>query len=280
MSSRTSNVFLVQVTEKGSVNILQDGRYRNEDWHESVKDADHGKVKSGDLLLVYFAGGAVDYQKQLRFVYRVSAVTPDNKEFKLEEYKEIAGLTLDKIREQVDTGQLSKSFLNCGRQGFNIKQIDYPEFTNVVEISRDLPTPQPIGAEDILEDFIVNNWNPGSYFGADFIELQILTNESGEMVGQQFDTGEIGRIDLLCRDKKTGAYVVIELKRGLEKSDSVVGQLARYVSWIKEKMANGLPVSGIILAAGYDNKLIYAIKSLKDCYLAEYQVRFTIALRR
>ena len=45
-------------------------------------------------------------------------------------------------------------------------------------------------------------------------------------VGQQYNTGLVGTIDLLCEDEESGDLVVIELKRG-RPSDEVAGQLAR-----------------------------------------------------
>ena len=74
----------------------------------------------------------------------------------------------------------------------------------------------------------------------------------GELTSQQFRT-DIGRIDLLVKDKKTGSHVVIELKRN-QSSDDTVGQILRYMGWIAEKK-NDSGVKGIIVAGKYDEKL-------------------------
>jgi hypothetical protein len=70
----------------------------------------------------------------------------------------------------------------------------------------------------------------------------------------------IGRTDLICLDEK-GNYVVLELK-ATRSSDDVVGQILRYIGYIREKWAqqNGKEVKGIILAPSYDEQLRLAAK--------------------
>jgi len=65
----------------------------------------------------------------------------------------------------------------------------------------------------------------------------------------------IGRTDLICKDEK-GNYVVLELKIG-KASDNVVGQILRYMGYIREKWAvkENKEVKGIILTPDYDEQL-------------------------
>lgn len=74
--------------------------------------------------------------------------------------------------------------------------------------------------------------------------------------GRQYQT-TVGPIDLLGRDKKTGQYVVIELKRG-RSADKVFGQLSRYMGWVRKNLANGDDVVGIIVGSKIDDKLLAA----------------------
>lgn len=272
-------VFLVQVSEQGSTNILKNGRYRNEDWQVRSKDHAHGQVKQGDLLLVYFAGGAIDYRKQLKTVFRVNEVLDANKEFRLELFQELNPIPLDRIREMVSQKILSNAFLNCGRQGFNICRIDFSEYQKVIQISEKLPpTPPAVGAESLVEDFIVNNWRPSDFFGEDYSNLEILTDRQGNVIGQQYDTKSVGIIDLLCKDKGTNEYVVIEIKRGPETSDQAVGQLARYMGWVKKNLAGDKRVSGIAITGGHDEKLLYAISSIPNCHVAIYELDLRVKM--
>jgi hypothetical protein len=122
--------------------------------------------------------------------------------------------------------------------------------------------------ESQLEEFLIENW--GSTPFSQNLEL-IYTD--GELVSQQFQT-DIGRIDLLVKDKKTGSHVVVELKRN-QSSDDTVGQALRYMGWVKEKM-NDQNVRGIIVAGKYDEKLDYARKMVSGLEVFIYEVQFSL----
>lgn len=122
--------------------------------------------------------------------------------------------------------------------------------------------------EKQLEDFIIANWESTS-LGKNY-ELII---EDGELKSQQYRT-DIGPIDILARDKETGAHVVIELKKG-QTSDDTIGQIARYMGWVEEKL-NDNKVKGIIIATGYDKKLEYALKRMSGIEVYIYEIDFKL----
>jgi RecB family endonuclease NucS len=71
----------------------------------------------------------------------------------------------------------------------------------------------------------------------DILEQNLEHIEQGlVLVGRQFGTA-VGPIDILAKDKH-GVHVVIELKRG-RSSDRVVGQIARYMAWIEDRLERG-----------------------------------------
>jgi RecB family endonuclease NucS len=74
-----------------------------------------------------------------------------------------------------------------------------------------------------------------------------------KLEGRQYPT-TVGPIDLLGRDRKTGQYVVVELKRG-RSADKVFGQLSRYMGWVRKNLAEGGDVVGVIVASRIDDKL-------------------------
>jgi len=269
--------FLVQASEHGSMNIINNNKYVNEDWQIRSKDRDHGKVEVGDFLIVYFTGKAVNFQKQIRNIYEVIDVQRENREFHLKLCKEINPIYLDQIRSNVTQGILDEVFLNCGRQGFNIKIITQIDYEKIIQLSEGLPTSSYIiGAEDLLEEFLVNNWNSKNFFGQKFQDYEILKDDSGELVGQQFPTREIGIIDILCKSVRTSDFLVIELKRGPETSDDVIGQLARYMGWVKMNLAQVNEVYGMVLTSGYDEKLKYALSVIPNTFVATYSLDFEI----
>jgi RecB family endonuclease NucS len=82
-------------------------------------------------------------------------------------------------------------------------------------------------------------------------------------------------MDLLCEDTDKGDLVIIELKKG-RPSDEVIGQLARYMGWAREKLAQGRGVRGIVLAPDFDARMRYAARAIPGVELLRYEVRFEI----
>jgi hypothetical protein len=122
--------------------------------------------------------------------------------------------------------------------------------------------------EKELENFIIHNWN-----STELGKKYDLIIEEGELLSQQYRT-DIGPIDILAKDKKTGSFVVIELKRN-QTSDDTIGQLARYMGWIKDRKKD-LGVRGIIIAGQYDQKLAYALKMVPNTEVFLYEVDFKL----
>jgi endonuclease len=102
--------------------------------------------------------------------------------------------------------------------------------------------------------------------------LKLYSDEG--ITGVEFPVG--GRfIDLLAVDGK-GDYVVIELKvsRGY---DRVIGQLLRYMAWIKRHHADpGQKVRGIIVAKTITEDLLMACAELPTVRLFEYSLSIAV----
>src|SRR3989344_4539280 len=107
-----------------------------------------------------------------------------------------------------------------------------------------------------------------------YLSNNIFQVEKGlSLIKMEYDTKEVGKIDLLCKDKK-GVHVVIELKKGRE-SDKVVGQTLRYLGWVEKNF--NTKVRGIIIVNEPDERLQYALSPLKDLIeLKFYKVNFDI----
>jgi hypothetical protein len=122
--------------------------------------------------------------------------------------------------------------------------------------------------EKQLEDFIIANWDK-----TEFGKQYDLIYEDGELLSQQYRT-DIGPIDLLVKDKKSGNFVVIELKRN-QTSDDTVGQLTRYMGWVKKHKKND-GVKGVIVAGQFDKKLSYAMAMVPNIEVFLYEVSFSL----
>ena len=81
--------------------------------------------------------------------------------------------------------------------------------------------------EKYLEDLIVSNFK--TIFKG---KLNIYDADGAD--GQQYST-EIGTIDILAVEPESNSLMVIEIKKG-RPSDQVVGQILRYMGWIKKNI--------------------------------------------
>jgi RecB family endonuclease NucS len=105
--------------------------------------------------------------------------------------------------------------------------------------------------------------------------------ESTTLTGKVVDNFQLGRgASIFCASMRKQGLVVIELKRG-QTSDATVGQLARYMSYVKKNLAEpGQPVRGLIIARDVDQALHYAIQVVPDVSVLTYQVDFKLNLAR
>jgi restriction system protein len=122
--------------------------------------------------------------------------------------------------------------------------------------------------EQQLEDFIISNWDSTS-LGQEYD----LIYEDGALISQQYST-PVGRMDILATDRKTGSYVVIELKRN-QTSDDTIGQVTRYMGWVKQELGDD-EVKGVIIAGSYDQRLDYARVMMPELEVFIYEVHFNL----
>ena len=124
--------------------------------------------------------------------------------------------------------------------------------------------------EKHLEDFLVKNWN-STELGKEYI----IYEEDGEPSGQQYAT-DTGPIDILAISKDKKTLLVIELKKG-KASDDVVGQILRYMGYVKDVLAEPeQTVRGIVIALDDDKKLRRALAMLSDVKFYSYKVNFKL----
>jgi hypothetical protein len=124
--------------------------------------------------------------------------------------------------------------------------------------------------ENHLEDFMDKNWNNVN-FGANLKRF-----DDGEQSGRQYPVGT-WRIDFLCLDNDTNDFVVIELKRG-QSSDETIGQVLRYMGWVKENLCQeNQKVRGIIICHEVDKGLRYAVQHIESVEILTYKVDFALS---
>jgi restriction system protein len=134
----------------------------------------------------------------------------------------------------------------------------------------DIEDPVAFAMEKHLEAFLAANWNQ-TILSKDFL----IYEEEGEPVGQQYAT-DAGTIDILAISKDKKRLLVVELKRG-RATDVVVGQVLRYMGYVKELIAeDNQTVEGVIIALEDDQKMRWALASVPSISFYRYQVTFKL----
>lgn len=122
-----------------------------------------------------------------------------------------------------------------------------------------------------LRDFIAQNF---STIQMEKTKLRLYVDPAGRD-GIEYPTA-VGPIDILAIDEM-GAFVVFELKRA-RSPDHAIGQLARYMGWVKQTIGRGKKVKGVIVAKTISDNLRYAVEVVPDVSLCEYEVSFKLNL--
>jgi len=106
-------------------------------------------------------------------------------------------------------------------------------------------------------------------------KLNKFVDEEGNE-GRQYYAQDAGYIDLLAKDKE-GNFIVIKLKKG-RKNDEVIGQVLRYVGWVKSNLAkNSEEVHGMIIVGDRDKKLEYGLEMVKNLVSCKiYKINFKL----
>ena len=123
------------------------------------------------------------------------------------------------------------------------------------------------GLEFQLRDFIAQNLHVLNVRGQ---KLRLYVDPTGRD-GIEFPTA-VGPIDILAVDN-LGNFFVFELKRA-RSPDHAIGQLARYMGWVKQTIGREKEVNGIIVAKAISEALRYAITVVPNVDLFEYEVEF------
>ncbi len=143
----------------------------------------------------------------------------------------------------------------------------------IIATDETIEDPSVFAMEKHLEDFLVKNWNHtelGKHYD--------IYEEDGEIVGQQYLT-DTGPIDILAISKDKKEILVVELKKG-RVSDAVVGQIQRYMGYIKEELAeDNQSVRGVIIAFEDDIKVHRALSVASNIDFYTYKIYFKLEKR-
>jgi restriction system protein len=148
--------------------------------------------------------------------------------------------------------------------------ISGPATPAIVASDPTIEDPAVFALEKHLEDFLVTNWD-STPLGT----THSIFENDGEKVGQQYPT-DTGPIDILAVSKDGNELLIVELKKG-RASDSVVGQVQRYMGYVKQELAeNGQEVRGVIIALEDDVRIRHALAVAPNIDFYRYEVKFNL----
>jgi hypothetical protein len=138
--------------------------------------------------------------------------------------------------------------------------------------SDEAETPEAsFGLEFQLRDFIAQNISTIDVKGK---KLRLYVDPTGRD-GIEFPTA-VGPIDILAVDD-SGGFFVFELKRA-RSPDHAIGQLTRYMGWVRQTVGRDREVNGVIVAKEISDSLRYAVCVVPNVSLFEYEVEFHLKL--
>lgn len=130
--------------------------------------------------------------------------------------------------------------------------------------------PTVFALEKHLEDFLIKNWEQTS-LGKDYD----IYEDDGVLIGQQYQS-DTGPLDILAISKDKKTLLVVELKKG-RVSDNVVGQIQRYMGFVKGELAEkNQKVKGIIIGLEDDLRIQRALSVATNIEFYRYKVNFQL----
>lgn len=140
----------------------------------------------------------------------------------------------------------------------------------LVSTDETIEDPSVFALEKHLEDFLVANWSQ-----TPLGKTHDIFTEEGQIIGQQYPS-DTGPIDILAISKDGKELLVVELKKG-RASDSVVGQIQRYMGFVLSELAEEhQSVRGVIIALEQDKRIKQALKVAPNIEFYRYEVSFDL----
>jgi EVE domain len=134
-----------------------------------------------------------------------------------------------------------------------------PKYSEFIRKTESIRVPKYILLEEHLEEALANKLSVFKKFGYD---LELYHDQEKNRNGRQFVcSGVGGRIDLLCRNKKTKGFTVIELKN-VQANRLTFAQICEYLAYIQDKFGNKTKVDGIVVSRGFDASFQQSMKIL------------------
>lgn len=239
------------------------GYYADSDWDTSTilktkryyfktSEPNRAKVKNGDTVLLR------EYGSGFWGVCEVSGEWVEDEKAEEKHQKEAGWFPIDNIETWKDTLPYEVIRTELSNQNHRLRIASaMDEDQKKVELARKIYRNLGYGESD--GNFFILESGIEEAVKENLGQLGLRLAE--EDIQQQCNLGiAVGRTDLICRDNNDD-YVVLELK-AVHSSDNVVGQILRYMGYVRENWAQKekKEVKGIILTPSYDEQLRLAAR--------------------
>ncbi|MCW1510462.1 endonuclease NucS [Acinetobacter baumannii] len=225
-------------------------------------------IKQGDIILTPRGDGHYLVGKVISDYYYVPSGELSHRR-KVEWFEQT--LPRELMSQELKNSSAAGTVCNLTKYAAELKTlIDGKETVEHLEPDEVVEDPTAFALEKHLEHFLVENWSK-TELGATY---DIYTEE-GQLVGQQYPS-DTGPIDILAISKDKKTLLVVELKRG-RASDRVVGQIQRYMGYVKDELAEAdQQVKGVIIALEDDLRIRRALSVAQNIEFYRYQLSFKL----
>ena len=135
---------------------------------------------------------------------------------------------------------------------------------------------QLFGLERHLHEFLRDNWDRTELGRSWALYREPGNDQAGYEYTCRVGPNKLGRIDLLAHHRHEPKWLIVELKRN-QTGDETLGQVMRYMGWIKRHLAEpNEEIRGLIIAHETDDTLVYAVSMVPTVDLYRYKVRFQL----
>lgn len=225
-------------------------------------------IKQGDIILTPRGDGNYLVGKVISDYYYVPSGELSHRR-KVEWFEQT--LPRELMSQELKNSSAAGTVCNLTKYAAELKTlIDGKETVEHLEPDEVVEDPTAFALEKHLEHFLVENWSK-TELGATY---DIYTEE-GQLVGQQYPS-DTGPIDILAISKDKKTLLVVELKRG-RASDRVMGQIQRYMGYVKDELAEAdQQVKGVIIALEDDLRIRRALSVAQNIEFYRYQLSFKL----
>jgi restriction system protein len=222
-------------------------------------------IKIGDTVICPDGSGTYHVGEiSSNYFYHPGGILPHRRNFKHIEREAMSDM-LKKITGSIGTVSNITSYAQ------ELEVLISDEYKSpIISTDSTVEDPSEFALEKHLEDFLVQNWKQ-TELGKDFD----IFEEDGELVGQQYQS-DTGPMNILAIKKDKSQLLVVELKKG-RASDTVVGQVLRYMGYVKQELAeSNQSVKGAIIALEDDTRIRRALAMTPDISFYRYEVSFKL----